>query len=174
MIISISVAIIAIAFAVLVVFLVKVLLAAKDSLDNVSTTLKDVQKTMEELTYEVKQTIRTVNDITANVDHKLKQVDPVVDSVNNLGIVLTEVTEVVKELTFKTKEVTGAVFERMKSAGGGHESAENPHGVVKASTPEDRTLQSYAATYGGKQGAWMNAVDIAVNIWQRMRKSPSR
>lgn len=174
MVISISVAIIAIAFAVLVVFLVKLLLAAKDSLDNVSATLKDVQKTVEELTYEVKQTVRNVNDITANVEHKLKQVDPVVDSVNNLGIVLSEVTETVKDLTLKTKEVSAGFFEKVKFASGDtHEHASNAHGVVKASTPEDRTLQSYAATYG-KSGAWVNTVDIIANVWQRLRKAQSR
>lgn len=170
--ISISVAIVAIAFAVLVVFLIKVLSSAKDSLDNVSATLKDVQKTMEELTYEVKQTIRNVNDITGDVEHKLKQVDPVVDSVKNLGVVLSEITETLKDLTLKTKEVSGSLFERVKSASSGSRNASDPHSVVTASTPEDRTLQSYAATYG-KSGAWMNLVDSAANIWQRIRHMQS-
>ena len=46
---------------------------------------------------------------------------------------------------------------------------------VKAppATQAERTLQSYEATYqdkakGGKD--WMNYIDIAANIWQRMRK----
>lgn len=175
--ISISVAIVAIAFAVLVVFLVKTLLSAKDSLDNVSATLKDVQKTMEELTYEVKQTIRNVNDITGDVEHKLQQVDPVVESVKNLGVVLSEITETVKDLTLKTKEVSGTLFDRVKFASGKSEHSTNAHSVVTASTPEDRTLQSYSATYdknGHNNGAWLNWVDTAVNVWQKFRKIPTK
>lgn len=58
MIIELSVALVAIAFAVLVFFLIKTLKSAKDSLDKVSQTLVEVQKTMDELTYEVKTTVR--------------------------------------------------------------------------------------------------------------------
>lgn len=82
---QVSIFIIAIAFAVLVIFLIKTLKAAQGSLDKVTQTLQDVQKTIDELSYEVKQTVRHANDITADVDHKLKQVEPVMESVRNLG-----------------------------------------------------------------------------------------
>lgn len=168
MIIEISVAIIALAFVALVIFLIKVLQSAAKSLDNVSSTLVDVQKTIEELTYEVKQTIRNVNDITVDVEHKLKQVDPLMETVKNLG-------EILNEVTLSTKDLSTRVIEKVK-----HIGESNPKAVTStkgvsnkatASTPQQRTLQSYSATYSHSASTnWMRWVDTAATVWQRYRK----
>lgn len=169
MIIEISVAVIALAFVALVIFLIKVLQSAAKSLDNVSSTLVDVQKTIEELTYEVKQTIRNVNDITVDVDHKLKQVDPLMETVKNLG-------EILNEVTLSSKDLSTRVIEKVKLIG---ESKPKPAASTKtgvsnqatASTPQQRTLQSYSATYShSKATNWMKWVDTAATVWQRYRK----
>ncbi|MEC0110833.1 DUF948 domain-containing protein [Paenibacillus taichungensis] len=170
MIYQISVALIAIAFAVLVFFLIRTLKSAQGSLDNVSQTLQEVQKTIDELSYEVKQTVRHANDITVDVQHKMKQIDPVMESVQNLGEVLNEVTEAAKQVSstlmakFQTKRSSNEQSKRSEVAN-----------VVQTPpvTPTDRTLQSYEATYhddakGSK--SWLKYVDVAANVWQRMRK----
>lgn len=169
MIIEISVAVIALAFVALVIFLIKVLQSAAKSLDNVSSTLVDVQKTIEELTYEVKQTIRNVNDITVDVEHKLKQVDPLMETVKNLG-------EILNDVTLSSKDLSLRVIEKVKHIGESKPKsvASNPTGVnnkATASTPQQRTLQSYSATYSHTNATnWMKWVDTAATVWQRYRK----
>ncbi|MEC0125939.1 DUF948 domain-containing protein [Paenibacillus pabuli] len=170
MIYQISVALIAVAFAVLVFFLIRTLKSAQGSLDNVSQTLQEVQKTIDELSYEVKQTVRHANDITVDVQHKMKQIDPVMESVHNLGEVLNEVTEAAKQVS----STLMAKFQTKRSSGEQNKRSEVAKVVqTPPATPTDRTLQSYEATYhddakGGKN--WLKYVDLAANVWQRMRK----
>ncbi|CAI6084617.1 hypothetical protein PAECIP112173_04348 [Paenibacillus sp. JJ-100] len=167
MIYQISVALIAVAFAVLVFFLIRTLKSAQSSLDNVSQTLQEVQKTIDELSYEVKQTVRHANDITADVQHKMKKIDPVMESVENLGEVLSEVTAAAKQVS--TTLMTRFQTRQSKAA----KTPESNQVTAPPATQAERTVQSYKATYqdkakGGKD--WMNYIDIAANIWQRMRK----
>lgn len=169
MIYQISVAIIAVAFAVLVFFLIRTLKSAQASLENVSQTLQEVRTTIDELSYEVKQTVRHANDITADVQHKMKQIDPVMESVQNLGDVLNEVSAA-------AKQVSTTMISRFQTKRTEKERAQNSAlhpAEQQPSTPVDRTVNSYDATYnqgekGGKE--WLKYVDLAANIWQRIRK----
>ncbi|MNB67391.1 hypothetical protein D3C81_308670 [compost metagenome] len=167
MIISLSVALIAIAFAILVIFLIKTLNAAKGSLEKVSQTLQEVQKTVDELTYEVKTTVRHANDITADVQGKIEKIDPIMDSVKNLGEVLAELT-----LTFKQVSVTG--IEKFRKTRELKEKAESVSiDSTKPSPAEERTVNSYNAVYGsgnkGKTAAVLKGVDVAAVLWQKFR-----
>ncbi len=169
MIYQLSVALIAVAFAVLVFFLIRTLKSAQSSLDNVSETLQEVQKTIDELSYEVKQTVRHANDITADVQHKMKKIDPVMESVENLGEVLSEVTAAAKQVS--TTLMTRFQTKQSKATAG--KTSESSQVTAPPATPAERTLQSYEATYhdeakGGKN--WVKYIDLAANVWQRMRK----
>ena len=169
MIYQISVALIAVAFAVLVFFLIRTLKSAQGSLDNVSQTLQEVQKTIDELSYEVKQTVRHANDITVDVQHKMKKIDPVMESVENLGEVLNEVTAAAKQVSTTLM----AKFQTKRNNAEQTKHAEAVHVTAPPATSTDRTLQSYEATYNGeaKDGKnWMKYIDVAANVWQRMRK----
>lgn len=160
--IEISVAIIAVAFAVLVVFLIKTLKAATKSLDKTTQTLQEVQKTIDELGYEVKQTIRQANDITVDVQAKMKQIDPVMESVHNLG-------EVLSEVTYAAKQLSSTVMDKVKKP---KVKSSEPNHVVP-STPEQRTVESYAAineTKRSKDVSWVKYVDVAAGIWQKFRR----
>ncbi|WP_211749971.1 DUF948 domain-containing protein [Paenibacillus sp. Marseille-Q4541] len=171
---EISVAIIAIAFAVLVFFLIKTLKTAQESLDNVSKTLKEVQGTIDELGYEVKQTVRHANDITADVEHKMKQIDPVMTSVKNLGDVLTEVTAA-------AKQVSSTVINKFQHK-------KEPGNVVRSSRDMERKASEVKAlpAVGGTSAGivtpnlahhetssskkWLNYVDIAADTWNKIRR----
>lgn len=167
MIIELSVALVAIAFAVLVFFLIKTLKSAKVSLDNVSQTLQEVQKTIDELTYEVKTTVRHANEITADVQSKIQKIDPVVDSVKNLG-------EVMNELTLTVKEVSVTVIEKYRKS---RERREKGKEVSIKETPltpaEERTVNSYDAVYTektpGKIANILKGVDVAATLWKKFR-----
>ncbi|GGF89780.1 hypothetical protein GCM10010912_38680 [Paenibacillus albidus] len=167
MIIELSVALAAVAFAVLVFFLIKTLKSAKDSLDKVSQTLQEVQKTIDELTYEVKTTVRHANDITADVQNKIQKIDPIMDSVKNLGDVLSE-------LSLTVKEVSVTVIEKFRKS---RELKDKAKAVSVDSAPltpsEERTIQSYDAVYdkkgSGKLSAVLKGVDVAATLWKKYR-----
>lgn len=167
MIIELSVALVAIAFAILVFFLIKTLQSAKESLDKVSQTLVEVQKTVDELTYEVKTTVRHANEITADVQNKIQKIDPVIDSVKNLG-------EVMNELTLTVKQVSVTVIERYRKS---HELREKRKGVSIKEAPltpaEERTVNSYDAVNAekapGKIATVLKGVDVAATLWKKFR-----
>ncbi|NMO97277.1 DUF948 domain-containing protein [Paenibacillus lemnae] len=172
---QISVAVIAVAFAVLVFFLIKTLKSATVSLDKVTQTLQDVQKTIDELSYEVKQTIRNTNDITADVQHKMKQIDPVMVTVKNLGEALSEVTYAVKEVS------AGIVGKFRQTKLENKQTKSISQTSSAAATPQERTVQSYDATYNessksssSNAGKWLNYVDTAVGIWSKFRRQKAR
>ncbi|OAB45825.1 DUF948 domain-containing protein [Paenibacillus antarcticus] len=159
--IEISVVIIAVAFAVLVVFLIKTLKAATISLEKTSQTLQEVQKTIDELGYEVKQTVRHANDITVDLQAKMKQIDPVIESVHNLG-------EVLSEVTYAAKQLSSTVMDKMMK-----KNNTPPASNITPSTAEQRTVNSYAAVNEAKESkatSWVKYVDVAAGIWQKFRK----
>lgn len=168
MIIELSVALVAIAFTVLVFFLIKTLQSAKASLDNVSQTLQEVQKTMDELTYEVKTTVRHANEITADVQNKMQKIDPVIDSVKNLG-------DVMNELTLTVKQVSVTVIEKYRKS---HERREKGKVVsIKKSrlTPAEKlTDNDHDAVHSekspGKVATVLKGVDVAATLWKKFRQ----
>lgn len=176
---QISVFIIAIAFAVLVFFLIKTLKAATQSLDKVTHTLQDVQKTIDELSYEVKQTIRNTNDITVDVQHKMRQIDPVMNTVRNLG-------EALSEVSYAVKEVSSGVVSKFRQAR--VEKAKEAPKLQPSAQPmtrEERTFQSYDSVYHNNQSSasdsksfkpskWLNYVDMAAGLWNSFRRQKAR
>jgi len=161
--IEISVVIIAVAFAVLVVFLINTLRAATKSLEKTSQTLQEVQKTIEELGYEVKQTVRHANDITVDLQAKMKQIDPVIESVHNLG-------EVLSEVTYAAKQLSSTVMDKMTKK---NNNDTPPASNIPPSTAEQRTVNSYATvneTKESKATSWVKYVDVAASIWQKFRR----
>ncbi|MDQ0091274.1 uncharacterized protein YoxC [Paenibacillus anaericanus] len=164
---ELSLALIAVAFVALVIFLIKTLVAAEKSLDKTTQTLQDVQKTIDELSYEVKQVVRQVNDITGDVQHKMKQIDPVLESVKNVG-------EVLSEVTLATKQVSTSVIEKFKKPSKRTASNHAPVPVVAAQIPNNPTTPNEVPSLpksdpAKKQPDWIKVVDVAAVIWQKYR-----
>lgn len=164
---QISVALIAVAFVVLVVFLVKTLKAAENSLDKTTQTLQEIQKTVDELSYEVKQVVRQANSITEDVEHKMKQLDPVLESVKNVGDVLNEVT-------LAAKQVSTSLIGRMKKTSHKAASKAGKEQVLQEEHPVDRSMHTYGSTYDRAESSksepgWMKWVDIASGVWSKYR-----
>lgn len=91
------------------------------------------------------------------------------ESVENLGEVLNEVTAAAKQVSTTLM----ARFQTKRNHAEDKTHAEPSHVTAPPATSTDRTLQSYEATYNGdaKGGKnWMKYVDVAANVWQRMRK----
>lgn len=162
---EISVAVIAVAFTVLVVFLVKTLKAAEASLDKTTQTLQEVQKTIDELSYEVKSVVRQANQITGDLQHKMEQIDPVLESVKNVGDILNEVT-------LATKQVSSALIDKIKNSSKSKSSkvSSNPVPVATGSEiPPQATAYAAPASSTAPAPGWMKWVDIAASIWQKYR-----
>ncbi|WP_110931361.1 DUF948 domain-containing protein [Paenibacillus bouchesdurhonensis] len=164
---QISVALIAVAFVVLVIFLVKTLKAAEKSLDKTTQTLQEIQKTVDELSYEVKQVVRQANSITEDVEHKMKQLDPVLESVKNVGDVLNEVT-------LAAKQVSTSLIGRMKKTSHKAASKTGAEQIVREEHPIDRSMHTYGSTYdhaaaSKSEPGWMKWVDIASGVWHKYR-----
>ncbi|MEF2967540.1 DUF948 domain-containing protein [Paenibacillus sp. M1] len=161
---ELSVALIAVAFAVLVIFLIKTLKAAEKSLDKTTQTLQEVQKTIDELSYEVKNVVRQANDITGDLQHKMEQIDPVLESVKNVGDVLNEVT-------LAAKQVSTAFIDRIKSQPKRHSTAsvQPQNAAVQAANEAESTASGYKTDAADKPAGWVKWVDIAASVWQKYR-----
>lgn len=99
MLVEISALIAALAFAVLVVFLIQTLRSAKQSLDKASRTLEDVQQTVQMLSGDLQAIARNANQMTEELQGQLKKIEPVADSVQHAGEALNELTLAAKQIS---------------------------------------------------------------------------
>ncbi|MNW35475.1 hypothetical protein D3C74_124730 [compost metagenome] len=162
---QISIALIAVAFVVLVIFLIKTLRAAEKSLHTTAQTLQDVQKTIDELSVEVKQVVRQANEITSDLQHKMDQVDPVLESVKNVGDVLNEVT-------LAAKQVSSSLIGRIKNSPRSPKVTTNAPGApvgISSPVPKSHNASNESASDAHKQRGWVKWVDIAATVWQKYR-----
>lgn len=162
---EISVAVAAAAFVVLVVYLVKTLIAAERSLQTTSETLREVQKTIDELGTEVRQVVRQANDLTGDIQHKLKQFDPLMESVQHAG-------EVLNEVTLATKQVSAALASRIASRPRTAKRKVPAASPAATETPvrEVHADAGHQAQDGNRKSAgWVKWVDVAADVWQKYR-----
>lgn len=97
--IEISVAVIALAFAVLVVYLIVTLKAASRSLNQVQQTLVNLEKQVDDLSQESVKLIQTTNLLTEDVQKKVRSLDTLFQSANQVGDAVHEVTSSVKQVS---------------------------------------------------------------------------
>ncbi len=81
MIIEISVAVVAIAFAALVVFLIQTLRSVSDLLGQTNMVIRELQEQMNGISTEAVELLRHTNEVSVDVRNKLHSIDSVVDSV---------------------------------------------------------------------------------------------
>ncbi|WNQ10532.1 DUF948 domain-containing protein [Paenibacillus aurantius] len=96
---QISVAIIALAFAVLVFFLIRTLHTVQESLKDTNQTINQVQRELNDVSAEVKGLIRNTNQITMDVRTKMKALDSLFGTVENVGDTLEGVTSSLRQVS---------------------------------------------------------------------------
>lgn len=99
MLLEISVLIIAIAVAVLVVFLVQTLKKAQASLDAASSAIREVQSAINEWKGDVDDLVVSVKDLTNQVNHQIDSVDPLMASVREVGQTVHELAAAAREFS---------------------------------------------------------------------------
>lgn len=96
MIIEISVAIIALAFAALVIYIIAVTKALKITLGQVNQTLTDVRKHLDEIGVEAKKTTENVDHLSLDLNNKMEALNPVFNAISNIGDYLEQKTKTLK------------------------------------------------------------------------------
>jgi uncharacterized protein YoxC len=80
-----SVALIAIAFLILVIFLSRTLRSLQKTLDNVAGTLAGLEKQMEGITTETTELLHKTNALASDIQEKSNKLNTVVDAVKDVG-----------------------------------------------------------------------------------------
>jgi uncharacterized protein YoxC len=85
LILYLSIALISIAFAVLVVFIARTLKSVTKTLDNVAVTLEGLERQMEGITLETTQLLHKTNKLADDIQVKSEKLNTVVSAVQNVG-----------------------------------------------------------------------------------------
>lgn len=140
MIIEISVALIAVAFLALVVYLILTLRQLSGLMSKTTQTMESVEKQVAVFAEDTKEILKNTKDITQNVKEKLEALDSGFSSIRQTG-------EVAQEFVSSIKQVSTS-FQRA---------------VNNALYPLENKDQS---TFSGI----LQAVPVLVNIWRNFRK----
>jgi uncharacterized protein YoxC len=94
-----SVALIAIAFMVLVIYLAKTLKTLQGTLSSVSTTLVGLEKQLDGVTKETTELLQKTNALADDIQEKSERLTSVVDSVKDVGTTVSKFNGTLKNLT---------------------------------------------------------------------------
>jgi uncharacterized protein YoxC len=94
-----SVALIAVAFVVLVIYLAKTLTALQGTLTSVSTTLVGLEKQLDGVTKETTELLQKTNALADDIQDKSERLTSVVDAVKDVGSTVSKFNGTLKNLT---------------------------------------------------------------------------
>ncbi|MDF2854445.1 MAG: ral stress protein [Neobacillus sp.] len=94
-----SVALIAVAFVVLVIYLAKTLKALQGTLTSVSTTLVGLEKQLDGVTKETTELLQKTNALADDIQDKSERLTSVVDAVKDVGSTVSKFNGTLKNLT---------------------------------------------------------------------------
>jgi uncharacterized protein YoxC len=109
MIIEISVAVIAVVLSILILYMVSVMKAVKETLVQANQTLVEVRKDLSTMSLEATQVLHDSNILIKDVHTKLNAFNPILTSVSQAGQALTHLTGSVKQVSAAVSSVTGDV-----------------------------------------------------------------
>lgn len=94
-----SVALIAVAFLVLVIYVAKTLKSLQETLSSVSKTLMGVEKQLEGVTQETTELLHKTNALADDIQEKSKSLNSVVTAVKDVGTTVNKFNGTLKDLT---------------------------------------------------------------------------
>lgn len=94
-----SVALIAIAFVVLVIYISKVLKSLQVTLENVSKTLTGLEKQLEGVTTETTALLKKTNTLAEDVQRKTESLNVVVEAVKDVGVTVSRFNHIFQNIT---------------------------------------------------------------------------
>lgn len=130
-----SVALIAVAFTALVIYLIITLKSARASLEQTNQTLAQVQSQLDRISEESLKLIQNTTLITEDVHGKMKQLDSLFESIGHVG-------ESVNEVTSSVKQVSASVAQSLTS------------NVKRATEQQDERLQQVIKYASAAMNLW--------------------
>ncbi len=113
---EISVAVIAAAFVVLTVYLIMTLRTARESMQQMNSTIERLEQQVDGLSGEAQQLLKNSREMTADLQGKVKSLDGVFataqqlgNSMQRVGSAVEQAGEAVHEVTSSVKQVSTAV-----------------------------------------------------------------
>ncbi|GHH97326.1 DUF948 domain-containing protein [Neobacillus kokaensis] len=94
-----SVALVAVAFLVLVIFISKTLKTLQVTLDSVSDTLKGVEKQLDGVTRETTLLLQKTNALADDIQQKSANLNSVVDAVKGVGVTVSNFNGTLQNIT---------------------------------------------------------------------------
>lgn len=95
----VSIAVIAIAFLILVIYLSKALKSLQHTLENVSKTLVGLENQLEGVTSETTILLQKTNDLADDLKRKSESFNTVVDAVKDVGITVNKFNQTLRNIT---------------------------------------------------------------------------
>ncbi|EGL15955.1 MULTISPECIES: DUF948 domain-containing protein [Paenibacillus] len=138
---QISLAVIAIAFVVLVVFLVKTLRSVTDLVAQTNQTIQQVQQQVTVVSQEANELLRHTNEVSLDVRNKLHALDKTFYTIKNVG-------DVVSEITTSVRQTSATVTNTMRNKV--EKELNSPKSIVNRIAP---------------------LVPVAVDMWKRLKQS---
>lgn len=148
MVIEVSLAVIAVAFVLLVIYLIVTLKTLKLTLNQVGYFIFDARKQLDEMGVEAKKAIDHANQISVDLKYKMDTLNPLFQSVENIGEVLEGKAE-----TFKKK------FEQIRTI-----NSISPLNIHRRDLSEDLT---------GPKAIVPDILELAslgIRLWQKLKK----
>lgn len=146
MIIEISIAVIAVAFVILVIYLIVLTNALRRTLHQVDHTLVDVRKQLDEIGGQAKKVVEHTNQVSFDVKRKMESLDSVFHAIGQVGDILEHKTLAIK------KDLS---FER-----------ENKHTHVNFSEDHHKV-----STYEfNKFADILELIGAGLRVWQKIKK----
>lgn len=96
---SIAALIVAVAFAVLVIFLIQTLISARRTLENIADTLESFEKQMAGLTEETTALLEKTNELAEDIEEKAGRLNPLFEGIKGIGETLQRFNASMKNLT---------------------------------------------------------------------------
>lgn len=100
MIIEISVAVIAVAFVALVIYVIAMINALRLTINQVNQALPELRKQLDETGNQAKKTIEHVNQISFDLKNKMESLNSIFNTISNIGDVFEHKTYAIKKAAF--------------------------------------------------------------------------
>lgn len=147
MIIEISIAVIALAFVALVIYLIVLICALRTTLGQVNNTLSETRKQLNDVGFQAQKAAEHANQISYDLKYKAEALNPVFNAISNAGQILEHKSSVIK------KEYIAA--------------QEEAEGESLRSDKKGKALHSEGIAI---VAAVLELAGLGVSLWQKMNK----
>lgn len=112
----VSVAVIAIAFLILVIYIIQMLKSLKSTLDHVATTIESLETQFEGITSETTELLHRTNRLADDIQDKSLALNSVVDRVKEVGDSIGTLNQSIKNITHRVVQGTENYSDQVEKA----------------------------------------------------------